>query len=70
MEIDFREISLTEPYRFLTNVIVPQPIAWVATLLESGALNTPPFSFFNVFWSDPAFVASGIGNFAYLRYAG
>ena len=70
MEIDFQEFSRTEPNRFLTHVIVPRPFAWAATLLESGALNTASFSFFNVFGSDLAFVASGIGNFAYLRYAG
>ena len=57
MEIDFEEISRTERYRFLTHVVVPRPIAWVTTLSEGGALNAAPFSFFNVFGSDPAFVA-------------
>ncbi len=62
MEIDFEEISRTERYRFLTHVVVPRPIAWVTTLSENGVLNAAPFSFFNVFGSDPAFVALGIGN--------
>ena len=43
-------------------MVVPRPIAWVTTLSEGGALNAAPFSFFNVFGSDPAFVALGIGN--------
>jgi flavin reductase (DIM6/NTAB) family NADH-FMN oxidoreductase RutF len=62
MEIDFEEISRLERYRFLTHVVVPRPIAWVSTLSESGVLNAAPFSFFNVFGSDPAFVALGIGD--------
>ena len=62
MEIDFEEISRTERYRFLTHVVVPRPIAWVTTLSDSGVVNAAPFSFFNVFGSDPAFVALGIGN--------
>ena len=62
MEIDFEKISRTERYRFLTHVVVPRPIAWVTTLSEGGVVNAAPFSFFNVFGSDPAFVALGIGN--------
>jgi len=62
MEIDFEEISRIERYRFLTHVVVPRPIAWVTTLSDSGVVNAAPFSFFNVFGSDPAFVALGIGN--------
>lgn len=62
MEIDFEKIARPERYRFLTHVVVPRPIAWVTTLSESGVVNAAPFSFFNVFGSDPAFVALGIGD--------
>ena len=62
MEIDFDENSWTERYRFLTHVVVPRPMAWVTTLSDSGVVNAAPFSFFNVFGSDPAFVGLGIGN--------
>ena len=62
MEIDFEKISRTERYKFLTHVVVPRPIAWVTTVSDSGVVNAAPFSFFNVFGSDPAFVALGIGD--------
>ena len=62
MEIDFDEISRTKRYRFLTHVVVRRPMAWVTTLSDSGVVNAAPFSFFNVFGSDPAFVGLGIGN--------
>lgn len=62
MEIDFEEISRLERYRFLTHVVVPRPIAWVTTLSVNGIVNAAPFSFFNVFGSDPALVALGIGD--------
>ena len=37
-------------------VILPRPIAWVTTLNEDGSVNAAPFSYFNVFGSQPAAV--------------
>lgn len=62
MEIDFESITSLERYTFLTYVVVPRPIAWITTLSEDGQVNAAPFSFFNVFGSNPAMVALGIGN--------
>lgn len=62
MEVDFGSVTQGERYQFLTHVIVPRPIAWVTTLNEDGSVNAAPFSFFNVFGSDPAMVALGIGK--------
>ncbi|MFL3658375.1 MAG: flavin reductase family protein [Opitutales bacterium] len=62
MEIDFEAISSSERYSFLTQLVVPRPIAWVTTVNEAGEVNAAPFSFFNVFGSNPAMVALGIGN--------
>ncbi len=62
MEIDFKSVAPSERYQFLTHVVVPRPIAWVTTVNEAGEVNAAPFSFFNVFGSDPAIVALGIGK--------
>lgn len=40
-------------YQLLTAVVVPRPIAWVATLDEQGRGNLAPHSFFTVASADP-----------------
>lgn len=62
MDFDFAQLAPSERYRLLTALIVPRPIAWVTTLDAEGCVNAAPFSFFNVFGSDPAVVAIGVGN--------
>lgn len=62
MEIDFESVSALERYQFLTHTVVPRPIAWVTTVNSDGKVNAAPFSFFNVFGSNPAVVALGIGT--------
>jgi flavin reductase (DIM6/NTAB) family NADH-FMN oxidoreductase RutF len=62
MEIDFTAIPADDRYRLLTHAVVPRPIAWVTTVDTEGRVNAAPFSFFNVFGSDPAMVALGIGT--------
>src|SRR6516165_6530143 len=51
-----------ERYRLLLATVLPRPIAWVTTRDAAGAINAAPFSFFNVFGSDPATVGIGIGS--------
>ncbi len=62
MEIDFESVTPGERYQFLTHAVVPRPIAWVTTVNSQGKVNAAPFSFFNVFGSNPAVVALGIGT--------
>jgi flavin reductase (DIM6/NTAB) family NADH-FMN oxidoreductase RutF len=40
-------------YRFLTSVVVPRPIAWVATRSAAGVDNLAPHSFFTVSCVNP-----------------
>ncbi len=42
-----------ERYRLISSIVVPRPVAWIATLSPSGAVNLAPFSFFNVVSADP-----------------
>lgn len=43
-------------YKLLTGLVVPRPVAWVATVSPDGARNLAPFSFFNVFGVTPPIV--------------
>lgn len=49
-------------YPILAGLVVPRPIAWVATLNENGSTNLAPFSFFNVFGSKPPLVIFAPGD--------
>lgn len=41
------EMSDPAPYRLLTSIIAPRPIAWVSTVNLQGVPNLAPFSFYN-----------------------
>ena len=62
MQFDFEKMSGLERYRLLLATVLPRPIAWVTTRDVADAINAAPFSFFNVFGSDPATVGIGIGS--------
>lgn len=44
------------PYRLLTALVVPRPIAWVSTLDRDGRANLAPHSFFTVASGNPPIV--------------
>jgi flavin reductase (DIM6/NTAB) family NADH-FMN oxidoreductase RutF len=56
MHYDVKELSSLETYRYLTNLIAPRPIALVSTIGRHGNVNLSPFSFFNLFSSNPPIV--------------
>ncbi|EGP10136.1 nitrilotriacetate monooxygenase component B [Bradyrhizobiaceae bacterium SG-6C] len=62
MQFDFEAMKPGERYKLLLATVLPRPIAWITTRDASGAVNAAPFSFFNVFGSDPATVGVGIGS--------
>jgi len=62
MDLDFRQLRPGERYKLLASLIVPRPIALVTTLDADGRTNAAPFSFFNVFGSDPGLVILGVGD--------
>ena len=45
------------PYRLLTSLVVPRPIAWISTLDEHGVGNLAPHSFFSVACASPPIVS-------------
>lgn len=62
MQFDFEAMKPGERYKLLLATVLPRPIAWITTCDSSGAVNAAPFSFFNVFGSEPATVGVGIGS--------
>jgi flavin reductase (DIM6/NTAB) family NADH-FMN oxidoreductase RutF len=62
MQFDFEQMAPAERYKLLLATVLPRPIAWITTKDPGGAINAAPFSFFNVFGSDPATVGIGIGS--------
>lgn len=59
MRTDFRpgEMSGSAFYRLLNSVVVPRPIAWVASMDAAGHDNLAPHSFFTVASVEPPMVA-------------
>ncbi len=47
------EMSTAETMKYLQTAVAPRPIAMASTLDEEGRSNVSPFSFFNVFSSNP-----------------
>jgi flavin reductase (DIM6/NTAB) family NADH-FMN oxidoreductase RutF len=42
------DVAPQQNYQFLTQAVLPRPIAWVSTLGEHGIANLAPYSFFTV----------------------
>jgi flavin reductase (DIM6/NTAB) family NADH-FMN oxidoreductase RutF len=56
------------PYRLLTAVVVPRPIAWVSTVSVDGVVNLAPHSFYTVACARPPIVQfSSVGKKDTLR---
>jgi len=53
LSIDPKDISPVKLQGYLQSAVAPRPIAFASTLDENGIPNLSPFSFFNVFSSNP-----------------
>lgn len=53
LSIDPKEIAPAKLQGYLQSAVAPRPIAFASTLDENGMPNLSPFSFFNVFSSNP-----------------
>lgn len=54
--ISLKDISATEAQNFLQHAIAPRPICFASTIDSSGNVNLSPFSFFNLFSTNPPIV--------------
>jgi flavin reductase (DIM6/NTAB) family NADH-FMN oxidoreductase RutF len=62
IELDLLTTHADRAYPVLAGLVTPRPIAWVTTLNEDGSVNAAPFSFFNVFGSEPPLVIFAPGD--------
>jgi flavin reductase (DIM6/NTAB) family NADH-FMN oxidoreductase RutF len=56
MIIDLKELTTAEKQFYLQHVIAPRPICFASTIDKAGQVNLSPFSFFNLFSSNPPIV--------------
>jgi flavin reductase (DIM6/NTAB) family NADH-FMN oxidoreductase RutF len=53
LTINPKEVSVVELHGYLQSAIAPRPIAFASTVDKEGNVNLSPFSFFNVFGTNP-----------------
>ena len=56
MIIDLKDLKTAEKQYYLQHVIGPRPICFASTIDKEGNVNLSPFSFFNLFSSNPPVV--------------
>ncbi|PWU00524.1 MAG: flavin reductase [Bacteroidetes bacterium] len=56
MIIDIDKISVAERQNYLQHAIAPRPICFASTVDKNGNVNLSPFSFFNLFSTNPAVI--------------
>src|SRR5215217_7358853 len=56
MMFDLKELKPVEKQYYLQHFIAPRPICFASTIDKQGNINLSPFSFFNLFSSDPPIV--------------
>lgn len=56
MILDLKDLKSAEKQYYLQHVIAPRPICFASTIDKEGNVNLSPFSFFNMFSSNPPIV--------------
>jgi len=56
MNFDLKDLNPVERQYYLQHVVAPRPICFASTIDKAGNINLSPFSFFNLFSSNPPVV--------------
>jgi flavin reductase (DIM6/NTAB) family NADH-FMN oxidoreductase RutF len=56
MILELKDIKTAERQYYLQHVVAPRPICFASTIDKNGNVNLSPFSFFNLFSSNPPIV--------------
>lgn len=56
MIFDLKDLKITERQYYLQHVVAPRPICFASTIDKNGNVNLSPFSFFNIFSTNPPIV--------------
>ena len=54
LSLRIKDLALTDTQNYLQHAIGPRPICFASTIDAAGNVNLSPFSFFNLFSTDPA----------------
>jgi len=56
MIIDLKDLKTAEKQYYLQHVVAPRPVCFASTIDKAGNVNLSPFSFFNLFSTNPPIV--------------
>ena len=56
MILDLKDLKTPEKQYYLQHVVAPRPVCFASTIDKAGNINLSPFSFFNLFSSNPPIV--------------
>ena len=56
MILDLKDLKTPEKQYYLQHVVAPRPVCFASTIDKAGNVNLSPFSFFNLFSSNPPIV--------------
>lgn len=56
MILDLKDLSTVEKQYYLQHVVAPRPVCFASTIDKNGKVNLSPFSFFNLFSTNPPIV--------------
>lgn len=56
MQLKLKDLSPADVQNYLQHAIAPRPICFASTIDKAGNINVSPFSFFNLFSSNPPIV--------------
>jgi flavin reductase (DIM6/NTAB) family NADH-FMN oxidoreductase RutF len=62
MTLDLEDLKPSEKQYWLQHVIAPRPVCFASTIDKQGNVNLSPFSFFNLFSSNPPIVIFSPGR--------
>lgn len=62
MTLDLKDLTTAEKQYYLQHVVAPRPICFASTINKAGNVNLSPFSYFNLFSSNPPIVIFSPGR--------
>lgn len=62
MLIDFEQLEATKIYHWMTQTVIPRPVAWVLSENSDKGLNLAPFSYFTAVSSSPPLLMISVGK--------
>jgi len=62
MILDLKDLTTIDKQYYLQHVVAPRPICFASTIDKAGNINLSPFSFFNLFSSNPPVVVFSPGR--------